>query len=114
MTGPIPGRLVSVSVGTDQSVAVRVRRQASAAAQQGVRFDQVVIGDAAPESDCISVLADLAARADVIGILLQHPLPRHLRSARIESAIPCAKRLTGSAAIPERMIADLHTRMANA
>ena len=85
------GRVVSVSVGVNQSVARRVRNQAIAAAARGIRFDQVLIGGDKSEADCMSILSGIAKSEDVLAVVLQHPLPDHMHPAQIGSAIPDCK-----------------------
>lgn len=90
------GRLVSVSVGCDLANARRVRALARTAARDGIRFDQILIGDDADEATCLAVLTDLAERPNVTGILLQPALPDHLHHATLNAAIPSEKRVAES------------------
>lgn len=92
--GVTPGLAVIV-VGSDPASAVYVRNKMRACAEVGIRsFKYEFAADCAPEP-VLDLIAELNSRADVHGILVQLPLPKHLDPQRVVSAIDPAKDVDG-------------------
>lgn len=101
-------RVVSVSVGENQAGARHVQLLALAAARNGVPFDQILIGADASEADCHLLVSEMARREDVFCVLLQRPLPAHLREDKLDAAIPPSKSFdTKRAAKPDAIMARI-------
>lgn len=71
------GRLVSIMIGDTPEVAVYVRNQARAADQAGVPFDQQVWPADITQDDAKARITAMNDDADVVGIILQRPVPDH-------------------------------------
>ncbi len=89
------GRLVSVSIGENKSVAVYVRGQANAAKKVGIRFDEQTWPSALTQEECKARLVAMNDDADVLGVILQRPVPRHINVRSLASAIHPFKDLEG-------------------
>jgi methylenetetrahydrofolate dehydrogenase (NADP+)/methenyltetrahydrofolate cyclohydrolase len=89
------GRLVSVSIGENKSVAVYVRGQASAAKRVGIRFDEQVWPSAMTQEEAKARLVAMNDDADVLGVILQRPVPRHIKPRSLASAIHPFKDVEG-------------------
>lgn len=92
--GPV-GRLVSISIGDNPEVAVYVRNQARGAAAAGLRFDQQLWGDAVTQDECKRLITDMNDDPDVLGIILQRPVPDHINVRSLQSAIHPLKDVEG-------------------
>jgi methylenetetrahydrofolate dehydrogenase (NADP+)/methenyltetrahydrofolate cyclohydrolase len=77
--GHAPG-LAVVLVGDDAASGVYVRTKLRQAAEVGIRSIEHVLPAATTEAALLALLDTLNARADVHGILVQLPLPRHIGS----------------------------------
>ena len=90
----VPG-LAVVLVGHDPASTVYVRSKVRRTAEAGMRsFDHRLPGEVS-EEDLLGVIERLNADADVHGILVQLPLPRHIDMAKIIAAIDPAKDVDG-------------------
>jgi methylenetetrahydrofolate dehydrogenase (NADP+)/methenyltetrahydrofolate cyclohydrolase len=89
------GRLVSVSIGESKSVAVYVRGQASAAKKVGIRFDEQTWPSALTQEECKARLVAMNDDPDVLGVILQRPVPRHVNVRSLASAIHPFKDIEG-------------------
>lgn len=89
------GRLVSVSIGEHKGVAVYVRAQANAAARVGLRFESQTWPGSLTQEECKARLAAMNDDADVLGVILQRPVPRHIHGRSLASAIHPLKDLEG-------------------
>ena len=89
------GRLVSVSIGENKSVAVYVRGQANAAKKVGIRFDEQTWPSALTQEECKARLVAMNDDADVLGVILQRPVPRHINVRSLASAIHPFKDVEG-------------------
>lgn len=92
--GPV-GRLVSISIGNNPEVAVYVRNQARGAAAAGLRFDQQLWGDEVTQEECKRLITDMNDDPDVLGIILQRPVPDHINVRSLQSAIHPLKDVEG-------------------
>jgi len=89
------GRLVSVSIGENKEVAVYVRGQARAAHKVGIAFDEQTWPGDLPQEECKSRLARMNDDADVLGVILQRPVPKHINVRSLASAIHPFKDIEG-------------------
>src|SRR5262245_18097384 len=89
------GRLVSISVGEHKEVAVYVRGQASAATKVGLRFEEQIWPASLTQEECKARLVAMNDDADVLGVILQRPVPSHIHGRSLASAIHPFKDLEG-------------------
>src|SRR5687767_222754 len=81
------GRLVSISVGEHKEAAVYVRGQANAAKKVGLRFDSEIWPDTLTQQECKTRLVKMNDDPDVLGVILQRPVPKHIHGRSLASAI---------------------------
>src|SRR5262249_6608049 len=81
------GRIISVSIGENKAAAVYVRGQTSAARKVGIRFDEQVWPSALRQEECKARLVAMNDNSDVLGVILQRPVPRHINVRSLASAI---------------------------
>ncbi len=89
------GRLVSISIGDTPEVAVYARNQARSAAQAGIRFNQQLWDDEATQEECKTLISQMNDDPDVLGIILQRPVPDHINVRSLQSAIHPLKDVEG-------------------
>jgi len=89
-----PG-LAVVLVGDDPASAVYVRSKDRAATAAGIAAETIRLPAATPEAELLAVIARLNADDAVDGILVQLPLPRHIRARAVIEAIDPAKDVDG-------------------
>ena len=89
------GRIVSVSIGENKAAAVYVRSQANAARKVGLRFDDQEWPSGLKQEECKARLVKMNDDADVLGVILQRPVPRHINVRSLASAIHPFKDLEG-------------------
>ena len=89
------GRLVSISIGDNKPAAVYVRAQKSAAAKVGLAFDEQVWPSTLPQDECKARLVAMNDDNDVLGVILQRPVPKHINVRSLASAIHPFKDLEG-------------------
>jgi methylenetetrahydrofolate dehydrogenase (NADP+)/methenyltetrahydrofolate cyclohydrolase len=92
--GAQPG-LAFVRVGEDPASKVYVGRKEKACAELGIFSETHVLPEATREGDLLALLARLNADARLHGILVQTPLPGHLRLEVISSAVHPHKDVDG-------------------
>ena len=92
--GVQPG-LVFVRVGEDPASRVYVGMKEKACAQLGIFSETHVLPAGAPESDLLSLLARLNVDARVHGILVQAPLPPHMRETTVYATVSPQKDVDG-------------------
>ena len=85
------GRIVSVSIGENKAAAVYVRSQANAARKVGLRFDDQVWPSGLKQEECKARLVKMNDDADVLGVILQRPVPRHINVRSLASAMRCTR-----------------------
>ncbi len=88
-------RLVSVLIGDTPAAAVYVRNQAKAAEQAGLPFDQQVWPANITQEDCKARILEMNDDGDVLGIILQRPVPEHINVRSLQSAIHPLKDVEG-------------------
>ena len=92
--GIVPG-LAAVLVGNDPASAVYVRNKGKAAGEAGISSRTLRFAADLPEDDLLRTIEALNRDAEVDAILVQLPLPRQIREARILEAVDPAKDVDG-------------------
>ena len=92
--GVRPGLSV-VLVGQDPASQVYVRAKGKAAVECGFRSEQHDLAATTSEDELLALVRRLNADPDVDGILVQLPLPKHMRAANILEAIAPRKDVDG-------------------
>lgn len=90
-----PPGLAVVLVGNDPASAVYVRSKGRMARKVGMASFEHVLPEAVTQAELLELIADLNADEAVDGILVQLPLPSHLDSLSVVSAIDPAKDVDG-------------------
>jgi methylenetetrahydrofolate dehydrogenase (NADP+)/methenyltetrahydrofolate cyclohydrolase len=93
-THPI-GRLVSINIGENKEASVYVRAQANAARKVGLRFEDVRWPSALAQDECKARIVAMNDDADVLGVILQRPVPKHIHGRSLASAIHPLKDVEG-------------------
>ena len=94
--GVTPG-LAVVLVGEDPASQVYVRNKAAQTVEAGMNSFEYKLPAETPEADLLALVAELNARDDVNGILVQLPLPPHISAENVVNAI-----------VPEKDVDGLH------
>jgi methylenetetrahydrofolate dehydrogenase (NADP+)/methenyltetrahydrofolate cyclohydrolase len=89
------GRLVSISIGELKAAAVYVRGQATAATKVGLRFEDQVWPSTLTQEECKARLVKMNDHPDVLGVILQRPVPAHIHGRSLASAIHPFKDIEG-------------------
>jgi methylenetetrahydrofolate dehydrogenase (NADP+)/methenyltetrahydrofolate cyclohydrolase len=89
-----PG-LAVVLVGNDPASAVYVRNKDRAATDAGLAVQTIRLAAETPEQELLSIIAELNKDNAVDGILVQLPLPKHIRSSAAIAALNPAKDVDG-------------------
>ena len=89
------GRLVSVSIGEHKEVGVYVRGQISAAKRVGLRFEEQIWPETLTQKECKARLVAMNDDRDVLGVILQRPVPPHVHGRSLASAIHPLKDVEG-------------------
>jgi methylenetetrahydrofolate dehydrogenase (NADP+)/methenyltetrahydrofolate cyclohydrolase len=89
------GRLVSISIGEHKEVAVYVRGQANAARKVGLRFENQTWPSTLSQDECKARLVAMNDDPDVLGVILQRPVPPHVHGRSLASAIHPFKDIEG-------------------
>jgi methylenetetrahydrofolate dehydrogenase (NADP+)/methenyltetrahydrofolate cyclohydrolase len=92
---PFRPRLVVILVGDDPASSVYVRNKQKAAAEVGFADGTERLPAETPEAALLARIAALNDDPDVDGILVQLPLPRHIRAEAVIAAIDPAKDVDG-------------------
>lgn len=93
--GGAKSRLVSISIGGDKEVAVYIRNQVRGAERAGIPFDDQYWDGSLTQEECKSRIAAMNDDPDVIGIILQRPVPKHINVRSLQSAIHPLKDVEG-------------------
>jgi len=89
-----PG-LVFVRVGEDPASKVYVGMKGKTSARLGIWSDTKVLDEKTSEADLLKLIHELNADARVHGILVQAPLPKHIRQEVIYSSVAPDKDVDG-------------------
>jgi len=89
------GRLVSVSIGEHKAASIYTRSQATAAASVGLRFEEQTWSSTLTQEECKARLLAMNDDRDVLGVILQRPVPPHINGRSLASAIHPLKDIEG-------------------
>ena len=92
--GPI-GRLVSISIGQQDEIAIYLRNQARAANNVGIEFEEQIWPDNISQDECKNRIIAMNDEQRVLGILLQRPVPEHINIRSMQSAVHPLKDVEG-------------------
>lgn len=90
-----PARLVSISIGEHPEVGVYIRNQARAAESVGLPFEEQNWPDDLTQDECKRRLVAMNDDADVLGVILQRPVPKSINVRSLQSAIHPFKDVEG-------------------
>ena len=93
--GGATGRLVSISIGDVDEIAVYIRNQARGAERAGVPFDDQYWSGDLSQDECKAKITAMNDDPEVIGIILQRPVPEHINVRSLQSAIHPLKDVEG-------------------
>ncbi len=91
----IEATLAVIQVGTDPASSVYVRNKKKACEYTGIRSLSYELPEETKEQELLDLIAELNARADVNGILVQLPLPAHMNEKKVTDAIDPKKDVDG-------------------
>ena len=89
------GRLVSVTIGGNDAVGVYVRGQARAAKTVGIRFEEQCWPSSLSQEECKAQIVAMNDDSDVLGVILQRPVPSQINVRSLASAIHPLKDIEG-------------------
>lgn len=89
------GRLVSICIGDTPAVAVYVRNQARGAEAAGLRFDAQIWPEDISQDECKARILAMNDDPDVLGIIMQRPVPKQINVRSLQSAIHPLKDVEG-------------------
>jgi methylenetetrahydrofolate dehydrogenase (NADP+)/methenyltetrahydrofolate cyclohydrolase len=92
--GVTPG-LAFVRVGEDAASKVYVGRKEKACAELGLFSETHVLPENASEAELLALISKLNSDSRLHGILVQAPLPKHIRESKIYSAVSPEKDVDG-------------------
>ena len=92
--GITPG-LAAVLVGDDQASRIYVGQKHKACADVGIRSEQIDLPAYVTEHELLATIRRLNRDPEIHGIIVQLPLPGHLRELDIQSAIAAEKDVDG-------------------
>jgi len=92
---PKVGRIVSIMIGDTAEVAVYIRGQARAADTVDIPFDEQGWDADIMQEECKKRIQAMNDDADVLGIILQRPVPDHINVRSLQSAIHPLKDIEG-------------------
>ena len=94
LRGVIPG-LAFVRVGEDPASKVYVGRKEKACAELGIASETHVLPETTGEGELLALIGKLNAAAHLHGILVQAPLPKHIRESVVFSTVLPTKDVDG-------------------
>lgn len=89
------GRLVSISIGNVEEVAVYIRNQKRVAEKVGIPFEDQYWEGSLDQETCKARIAAMNDDPEVLGIILQRPVPDHINVRSLQSAIHPLKDVEG-------------------
>lgn len=89
------GKIVSIAIGAREEIAVYIRGQARAAAACGLPFEELFWPEDLSQEDCKKRIAAMNDDPDVLGIILQRPVPKGINVRSLQSAIHPLKDIEG-------------------
>jgi methylenetetrahydrofolate dehydrogenase (NADP+)/methenyltetrahydrofolate cyclohydrolase len=90
-----PPGLVVVLVGHNPASEIYVRNKIKTCHDLGIYSESITPPDSISTAELLAIVAELNARPEIDGILVQVPLPSHIDTKRILSAISPAKDVDG-------------------
>ena len=84
--GIVPG-LAVIIVGEDPASKIYVRNKGRACAEVGIYSEILELPESTSEAELLAKSAELNARPEINGILVQLPLPRHIDESAVIAAI---------------------------
>jgi methylenetetrahydrofolate dehydrogenase (NADP+)/methenyltetrahydrofolate cyclohydrolase len=90
-----PPGLVVVLVGHNPASEIYVRNKIKTCRDLGIYSESITPPDSISTAELLAIVAELNARPEIDGILVQVPLPSHIDTKRILSAISPAKDVDG-------------------
>jgi methylenetetrahydrofolate dehydrogenase (NADP+) / methenyltetrahydrofolate cyclohydrolase len=93
-TGVTPG-LVVILVGHVAASEIYVRSKVKTCAELGIRSEMLTPPESITTDEMLALIADLNARDEVDGILIQLPLPGHVDTRRLLEAVSPEKDVDG-------------------
>ncbi len=84
--GIVPG-LAVIIVGEDPASQIYVRNKGRACEEVGIHSEIIRLPEQTVQQELLSQIAELNARDDIHGILVQLPLPRHIDEGAVIAAI---------------------------
>jgi methylenetetrahydrofolate dehydrogenase (NADP+)/methenyltetrahydrofolate cyclohydrolase len=90
-----PPGLAVVLVGHDPGSEIYVRNKVRACQDLGIRSETLTPPDSVSTEELVALVAELNARREVDGILVQLPLPAHVDAKRVAAAMAPAKDVDG-------------------
>ena len=94
IAGVTPG-LTVVLVGHMAASEIYVRSKVKASAELGIRSEMLTPPESVTTEEMLTLIADLNARDEVDGILIQLPLPKHVDTRRLLEAVDPEKDVDG-------------------
>ena len=89
------GKLVSVGIGDVDEIAVYIRGQSRAATSVGLPFSEQHWPADLTQEECKRRLVEMNDDPDVLGVILQRPVPNHINVHSLQSAIHPLKDVEG-------------------
>lgn len=89
------GKLVSICIGEIPEAAVYVRGQARAAAKVGIPFEEAHWSEDITQAQAKARLVAMNDDREVLGVILQRPVPKHINVRSLASAIHPFKDIEG-------------------
>lgn len=87
--------LATILVGDDKSSEMYVKMKGKACARVGIKSKKVVLPKETTTEELLSVIEKLNKDKSVYGILLQHPVPKHINESLCFNAISIDKDVDG-------------------
>ncbi len=92
--GLVPG-LGVVLVGDDPGSHLYVKNKEKACKEVGIRSDEHILPASVSEKELLSLIHNLNRKKEIHGILVQLPLPAHIRAERVLEAVSPQKDIDG-------------------
>ena len=91
----IAPKQVFVRVGEDPASKVYVGMKEKTSARLGIASETLILPETATEAELLALIARLNADRSIHGILVQAPLPAHIRESRVFAAVAPGKDVDG-------------------
>jgi methylenetetrahydrofolate dehydrogenase (NADP+) / methenyltetrahydrofolate cyclohydrolase len=89
------GKLLSITIGEQKAAAVYERNQARAAQRVGIPFETQAWPETLTQDECKARLVAMNDDPQVLGMILQRPVPKHINGRSLASAIHPLKDVEG-------------------